>query len=113
MDSLMIIEYVLLATSVVGLVTFVITYMVGSNWRGSLVGRYIMYFMMTMAGTFGYILFSPILQSFDVLGKRVVDIIVLIILNYGAWKLTWLLRKIQKGKYDERKSEDTTEENLQ
>lgn len=97
MDELRVIAYVLLGTLVLGLVTFVIRYMVGSDWRESLVGRYMMYFMMTITATFAYILISPIIRN--AWGKQYVDLIVLGLLNYGAWRLTWLLGKIQKGTY--------------
>lgn len=104
MDSYVIAIYFLLITLVVGLFTFVIVYMIGSDWRRNLVGRYVMYFMATIAGTFAYILFSPLLR--DVYGKKVIDLAILLLLNFGAWKLTWLLRKIQKGKYDESTKKD-------
>ena len=97
MVELRVIAYVLLGTLVLGLVTFVIRYMVGSEWRQSLVGRYMMYFMMTIAATFAYILVSPVIR--DVWGKQYLDLVILALLNYGAWRLTWLLGKIQKGTY--------------
>jgi len=102
MDEKQILAYLLLGTLILGLVTFCVTYAFGSNWRSYTVGRYIMYFMATIAGSFAYIMVSPVVQDF--FWKPYVDLAVLIALNYGAWKLTWLLRRIQKGKYQD---EDT------
>lgn len=103
--------YVLLGTLVLGLVAFVITYMIGSDWRKSRVGRYMMYFMITITGTFAYILAGPLIR--EVPGRRVVDLAILVLLNIVAWRLTWLLRNIQKGKFDESKMEDDIQKDIQ
>lgn len=110
MDNIEIAAYLLLGTLVLGLVAFVITYMVWSDWRKYVVGRYMMYFMATIAGTFAYILVSPMIR--DVWGRRYLDLAILVLLNFVAWRLTWLLRKIQKGRYDERKIEDYSEKDI-
>jgi len=86
---------VLLFTFVIGLLTFVGSYFLRSNWRGTMVGRYFLYFMTTMALLFLYILLAPTLVHFH--GRFYLNIVICLILNYGAWKMTLLLLKIQKG----------------
>jgi len=54
-----------------------------------------MYFMVTMFGLFIYILLGPILGNYY--GRTIVNYIFLLLINYGAWKLVWLLYKIQKN----------------
>jgi hypothetical protein len=105
-----VISFVLLGTLVLGLFAFVWIYGTGSDWRESRVGRYLFYFMLTITGTFAYILISPLTR--DIPGRIYVDLLILVLLNYGAWKLTWLLRKIQKGDYDDEKFENTDKENI-
>lgn len=105
-----VIAYFLLGTLVLGLFTFVITYAIGSNWRKYVVGRYMLYFILTIAGTFFYILILPLVRFIP--GRIYIDLIVLLLLNYGAWKLTWLLRRIQKGKFDNEQTERTDEESI-
>jgi len=51
--------------------------------------------MVTMFGLFIYILLGPILG--DYYGRIIVNYIFLLLINYGAWKLVWLLYKIQKN----------------
>lgn len=88
-----IVEYVLLGTFCLGLLTFVIAYLT-SNWRTNIVGRYVMYFMTTMVVVFVYIMLGPIVGQYP--GRPIVDIIILLAINYAAWKIVWLLYKIRK-----------------
>ncbi len=92
-------EFILLGTFCLGLLTFVVTYF-QSNWRTNLVGKYIMYFMIAMFVVFVYIMLGPIVRSYP--GRQIVDIVILLAINYGAWKIVWLLYKIRKnGKVDD------------
>jgi hypothetical protein len=93
MDSIII--YTLLASFCVGLLAFVVIYF-RSNWRENIVGRYVMYFWLTLLVVFFYILFGRLLGNYY--GRSVVNTLILIAMNYGAWKLTWLLYKVQNGK---------------
>jgi hypothetical protein len=88
-----VLQYLLLGTFCLGLLTFVISY-VRSNWRANAVGRYVMYFMITLTGVFFYLLFGELLGDYP--GRIIVNIIFLLTINYGAWKLVWLLYRIRK-----------------
>ena len=101
------VNYILLGTLVIGLFAFVIRYMTRSNWRANRVGKYILYFMATVAVTFAYLLISPVVGRYP--GREVVDFFVLIVLNITACRLTLLLWKVQR---DERKVEIDTKEDV-
>ena len=89
-----VLQYVLLGTFCLGLLTFVVTY-IRSNWRANVVGRYVMYFMITLTALFVYLLFGELLGDYQ--GRIVVNFIFLLAINYGAWKLVWLLYRIRKN----------------
>lgn len=101
------VNYILLGTLVIGLVSFVVMYLTRSNWRATLVGRYILYFFATIAFTFGYLMISPIVGRYP--GREIVDFFVLVTLNFTAWRLTLLLGKVQKN---EREFEENTKEDI-
>lgn len=88
-----VIQYILLGTFCLGLLTFILMFF-KSNWRTNLVGRYIMYFMVTMLFVFVYIMFGSFLGKYP--GKTFVDMIFLISTNFAAWKIVWLLYKIRR-----------------
>ena len=88
-----VVEYGLLATFCLGLLTFILMYL-RSNWRENIIGRYLMYFMANIAFLFVYLLFGALIPKFP--GRVLLDMAILLSLNYGAWKITWLLFKIQK-----------------
>ena len=89
-----VLQYVLLCTFCLGLLTFVVTYF-RSNWKANAVGRYVMYFMITLTGLFFYLLFGELLDEYE--GRTYINFLFLITINYGAWKLVWLLYKIRKN----------------
>ncbi len=89
-----VIEFFLLGTFCLGLLTFIVTYF-RSNWRTNPVGRYIMYFMVTMLAVFVYIMLGPIVGSYP--GRPAVDIVFLIAINYAAWRIVWLIYRIRKN----------------
>ena len=89
-----VLQYVLLCTFCLGLLTFVVTYF-RSNWKANAVGRYMMYFMITLTGLFFYLLFGELLGEYE--GRTYINFLFLITINYGAWKLVWLLYKIRKN----------------
>lgn len=94
-----VIEFFLLGTFCLGLLTFVTTYF-RSNWRTNLVGRYIMYFMVTMLGVFVYIMLGPVVGMYP--GRTIVDLLFLFAINYVAWRIVWLIYKIRKdGRVDD------------
>lgn len=84
----------LLITLCGGLLTFVVRFLFWSNWRSTLVGRYIMAFLLTITGMFIYIFIARLIPNYP--GRDAVNIIILLILNYGAWKLAWLIIHIQR-----------------
>lgn len=98
------VNYILLGTLVIGLVTFVIRYASRSSWRATTVGKYILYFMATVAFTFAYLLVSPLVGRYP--GREVVDFFVLIALNLTAWRLTILLWKVQRHEHETHTEED-------
>ncbi len=89
-----IIQYVLLGTFCLGLLTFVVTYF-KSNWKVNVVGRYIMYFMITLTALFIYLMLGEVLGDYS--GRALVNVAFLLAINYGAWKIVWLLYKIRKN----------------
>lgn len=95
------VNYILLGTLVIGLASFVVMYITRSNWRATKVGKYILYFMTTVAVTFAYLLISPLVGRYY--GREVVDFLVLLVLNFTAWRLTLLLRRVQQGERDSKK----------
>lgn len=89
-----VIQYVLLGTFCLGLLTFVITYF-KSNWKANAVGRYIMYFMVTLTALFIYLMLGELLGDYP--GRVLVNIAFLLSINFGAWKIVWLLYRIRKN----------------
>ena len=96
------VNYILLGTLVVGLVSFVVMYVARSNWRATRVGKYILYFMATVSVTFAYLLISPLVGRYH--GRQYVDFLVLLALNFTAWRLTLLLRRVQQSERDDEES---------
>lgn len=88
------IEYALLGTFSLGLIIFAVKFL-KSDWRVNVVGRYFMYFWMTLVTLFVYLLFGGLLGDYP--GRAIVEILLLISLNYGAWKMISILSKIQNG----------------
>lgn len=108
------VNYILLGTLVIGLVSFVVMYFTRSDWRATKVGQYILYFFATIAFTFGYLMISPIVGRYP--GREIVDFFVLVTLNFTAWRLTLLLGKVQKHeryiKEHERELEEDNKEDI-
>lgn len=101
------VNYMLLGTLVIGLISFVLMYATRSNWRATKVGKYLLYFMATVTLTFAYLLISPLVGRYP--GRDIIDFLVLIVLNFTAWRLTLLLRKVQQG---ERKVKRSSKEGI-
>lgn len=89
-----VIQYVLLSTFCLGLLTFVVTYL-RSGWKSNIIGRYIMYFWIVLTALFIYLLFGEVLGDYP--GRIIVNLLFLVAVNFGAWKLSWLLYKIRKN----------------
>ena len=100
-DSTLIwIARILLFTFVAGLLTFVFSYLLRSNWRKTVAGRYVAYFMSTMALLFVYLSLGPVMVQFH--ARYYVNVVIGLMLNYGAWRMTYILFKIQKGEEKDR-----------
>lgn len=96
------IMYFLIFTWAAGLTTFVVSYFLRSNWRDNIVGRYMLYFFATLTGLVIYMFVYPLLRNIP--GILYINILVLLLMNYGAWRMTFLLLKIQ---WKEREHEDS------
>lgn len=95
-ETLTTITQILVGTFILGLLTFAFLYFYYSNWRKTTVGPYILLTWLTMAFTFVYILVAPMMLSREV--RAYVNVLVAMMLNYGAWRMAFLLIQIQRGK---------------
>lgn len=104
MDDLALIwvSRILLFTFVSGLLTFVALYFFRSNWRTTIPGKYFLYFMSTLTVIFLYLLVTPLLVHYH--GRFYINILLALILNFGAWRMTFILFKIQQE--DRRNTKD-------
>lgn len=98
-----IVTNLLLFTACFGLLLFIYRYYRHSYWRMYLVGRYVMYFMLTITGIFTYILIVQLIDPYY--GEKFVNLIILIMFNYGVWRMVYLLIKVQNQK-DEKETID-------
>jgi hypothetical protein len=88
------IEYALLGTFSIALIIFAIRFF-RSDWRVNIVGRYFMYFWITLVILFVYMMIGGFLGDYP--GRVIVEVLLLISLNYGAWKMISVLSIIQNG----------------
>lgn len=91
---LIVITRILLYTFVTGLFAFVLLYFFRSNWRETTPGKYIFYFMSSLAIIFLYLAVSPMIAHLHV--RYYINIVLVMLLNFGAWRMTYLLFKIQQ-----------------
>lgn len=98
---LVLITRILLFTFVTGLLTFVLLYYFRSDWQRTQPGKYIFYFMSSLAVIFLYLAVGPFMIHIH--ARYYINVILVLLLNFGAWRMTYLLFKIQQG---ERSSKD-------
>lgn len=87
-------EYALFGTFCIGLMTFIFRFYL-SDWRINIVGKYMMYFLVTISVLFIYIFLAPLFGDHP--SREIFNVLLLLSLNFGAWKITWLIFNIERG----------------
>lgn len=93
---------VLLITLIAALLSFAGLYLLRSQWKANVVGRSVLYSYASFAGLLLYIFVYPFIEEITFGFAPYLNILILIGLNIAAWRITYVLIKIQnKEKADD------------
>lgn len=87
---------VMLFTFLIGFFTFMVFFIFFTSWRRSRVGRYMAYFLGIIMFVFGYIAIARFLPDHSY--KDYLNIMILIAMNLGIWKMVFLIIEVQRGR---------------